>query len=92
MVYGFSGDSISNAESGYEEEIHEELAPDVVRFISRFVDRVGLEGGVKEEHIRQLHQLIPTVVANHIESLEVIHKASQKLPKIHKVSQTSNMI
>lgn len=54
--------------------------------VSRFVDKVGTEGGVTSEHIRSLHQMIPGVVHMHIETLDGVHRESKRLPPIQKVS------
>ena len=74
-----------DAESGFEDQGDNDREASVVRFVSRFVDKVCTEGGVTEDHIKQLHQMIPGVVAMHIEMLDSVYKESKRLPPIHKV-------
>ena len=38
-----------------------------------------------EEHIKSLHQMIPGVVAMHVETLDAVYKESKRLPPIQKV-------
>lgn len=78
-------DSI-DAESGFEDQDPCETGANVIRLVSRFVDKVCTEGGVSSEHIRSLHQMIPGVVHMHIETLEGVHRESKRLPPIQKVS------
>lgn len=40
---------------------------------------------VAEEHIKSLHQMIPGVVAMHVETLDAVYKESKRLPPIQKV-------
>lgn len=35
------------------------IADQVSRFVSRFVDRVGTEAGISQEHLRSLYTMIP---------------------------------
>ncbi|XP_022240508.1 myotubularin-related protein 13-like [Limulus polyphemus] len=72
-----------DAESGFEEDTSE-LGTNIIRFVSRFVDKVCTESGVTEEHIKSLHQMIPGVVAMQIETLEAVHRESKRLPPIMK--------
>ncbi|XP_048241880.1 myotubularin-related protein 13-like isoform X3 [Haliotis rufescens] len=73
-----------DAESGFDETETVDVGSTVVRFVTRFVDKVCSEGGVTQEHIKSLHQMIPGVVAMHIETLENVHKESKRLPPIQK--------
>lgn len=57
----------------------------MIRMVSRFVDKVCTEGGVKAEHIRSLHLMVPGVVLMHVETLEAVHRESKRLPPIQKV-------
>ncbi|ROT76370.1 Myotubularin-related protein 13 [Penaeus vannamei] len=59
-----------DAESGFEDQEQSDREASVVRFVARFVDKVCTEGGVTEEHIKSLHQMIPGVVAMHVEMLD----------------------
>ncbi|CAL4080471.1 unnamed protein product, partial [Meganyctiphanes norvegica] len=73
-----------DAESGFEDQEQNDRETSVVRFVCRFVDKVCTEGGVTEEHIKALHQMIPGVVAMHVEMLDAVHKESKRLPPIQK--------
>lgn len=35
------------------------IADQVTRFVSRFVDRVGTEAGISQEHLKCLYTMIP---------------------------------
>ncbi|XP_076328826.1 myotubularin-related protein 13-like isoform X2 [Tachypleus tridentatus] len=72
-----------DAESGFEEDTSE-VGANVIKFVSRFVDKVCTESGVTEEHIKSLHQMIPGVVAMQIETLEAVYRESKRLPPIMK--------
>lgn len=56
----------------------------MIRFVSRFVDKVCTEGKVTDDHVKSLHQMIPGVVAMHIETLDMVHKESKRLPPTQK--------
>lgn len=43
---------------------------------------------MREEHIKQLHQMIPGVVAMHVESLEAVYRESRGLQPILKSKPT----
>ncbi|XP_042205463.1 myotubularin-related protein 13-like isoform X3 [Homarus americanus] len=73
-----------DAESGFEDQEQSDREASVVRFVSRFVDKVCTEGSVTEEHIKSLHQMIPGVVAMHVEMLDAVYKESKRLPPIQK--------
>ncbi|BES90651.1 Myotubularin protein [Nesidiocoris tenuis] len=82
------GESESGSESGFDEaEGHYGISTgtaDVIKVVTRFVDRVCTEGGVNSEHVRSLHQMIPGVVHMHVETLEAVHRESKRLPPIQK--------
>ncbi|XP_014253591.1 myotubularin-related protein 13 isoform X2 [Cimex lectularius] len=82
------GESESGSESGFDEAEglfgNSTGTSDVVRVVTRFVDRVCTEGGVNSEHVKSLHQMIPGVVHMHIETLEAVHRESKRLPPIQK--------
>lgn len=82
-----SGDS-GGSESGFEEAegflSSNTETNDIIRIVTRFVDRVSTEGGVNSEHVKCLHQMIPGVVHMHIETLEAVHRESKRLPPIQK--------
>ena len=71
-------------ESGFEEAMAGETGAAVIRFVSRFVDKVCNEGNVTPEHVRSLYQMIPGVVAMHLETLETVSREAQRLPPIQK--------
>jgi myotubularin-related protein 5/13 len=79
-----------DAESGFEEQDPGEVGMQVVRSVSRFVDKVCTEGGVSADHIRSLHQMVPGVVHMHVETLEAVHRESKRLPPIQKVRHLVN--
>ena len=61
------------------------MASGVIRFVTRFVDKVCNDSSVTKDHIKSLHQMIPGVVAMHIETLEAVHREAKRLPPIQKV-------
>ncbi|KAJ7344456.1 hypothetical protein JRQ81_000406, partial [Phrynocephalus forsythii] len=73
-----------DTESGFEDSENNDTANAVVRFITRFIDKVCTESGVTQDHVRSLHCMIPGIVAMHIETLEAVHRESRRLPPIQK--------
>ncbi|XP_045340426.1 myotubularin-related protein 13 isoform X4 [Leopardus geoffroyi] len=73
-----------DTESGFEDSENNDIANSVVRFITRFIDKVCTESGVTQDHIKSLHCMIPGIVAMHIETLETVHRESRRLPPIQK--------
>ncbi|XP_078537078.1 myotubularin-related protein 13 isoform X1 [Lissotriton helveticus] len=73
-----------DTESGFEDSENNDITNSVVRFIARFIDKVCTESGVSQDHIKSLHCMIPGIVAMHIETLEVVHRESRRLPPIKK--------
>lgn len=49
----------ADTESGFEESESSDVANCVVRFITRFVDKVCTESGVTSDHLKGLHTMIP---------------------------------
>lgn len=47
-----------DTESGFEDS-ENDIANSVVRFITRFIDKVCTESGVTQDHIKSLHCMIP---------------------------------
>lgn len=90
----YEPDTVSNGsnkddESGFEEEkLHNfgtsEIATNVIKFVSRFVDKVCTDSSIGEERIRRLHEIIPSSVAMQIESNEAVLRESKRLPPISK--------
>uniref|UniRef100_A0A8C6S074 Myotubularin phosphatase domain-containing protein n=1 Tax=Nannospalax galili TaxID=1026970 RepID=A0A8C6S074_NANGA len=73
-----------DTESGFEDSENNDITNSVVRFITRFIDKVCTESGVTQDHIKSLHCMIPGIVAMHIETLEAVHRESRRLPPIQK--------
>ncbi|XP_033645492.1 myotubularin-related protein 13-like isoform X1 [Asterias rubens] len=78
-----SGSDSYNAESTFESDSHD-VSHQVIKFISRFVDKVCTEAGVASEHLKNLHAMIPGMVAMHIETLDAVNRESKRLPPIKK--------
>ncbi|CAH0718965.1 unnamed protein product, partial [Brenthis ino] len=74
----------ADAESGFEEADPGEAGNNVIKMVSRFVDKVCTEGGVTAEHVRCLHQMIPGVVHMHLETLDAVARESRRLPPVQK--------
>ncbi|XP_026736856.1 myotubularin-related protein 5 isoform X1 [Trichoplusia ni] len=73
-----------DAESGFEEADPGEAGNNVIKMVSRFVDKVCTEGGVTADHVRCLHQMIPGVVHMHLETLDAVARESRRLPPVQK--------
>lgn len=73
-----------DAESGFEEADPGEAGNNVIKMVSRFVDKVCTEGGVTADHVRSLHQMIPGVVHMHLETLDAVARESRRLPPVQK--------
>ncbi|XP_053318748.1 myotubularin-related protein 5 isoform X3 [Spea bombifrons] len=74
----------ADTESGFEDSESSDVAHCVVRFITRFVDKVCTESGVTADHLKGLHTMIPDIVQMHIETLDAVHRESKRLPPIQK--------
>lgn len=87
--------SNSDEESGFEDEVNgfgvnnSEVAAGVIKFVTRFVDKVCMNSSVGEEHIKALHQMIPQVVAMQIETLDSVYRESKRLPPVMKPKITN---
>uniref|UniRef100_W5KEV6 SET binding factor 2 n=1 Tax=Astyanax mexicanus TaxID=7994 RepID=W5KEV6_ASTMX len=73
-----------DTESGFEDSENSDVANSVVRFIARFIDKVCTESGVTQDHIKNLHSMIPGIVSIQMETLEAVHRESRRLPPIQK--------
>lgn len=78
-----------HSDEGFDEIDPGETGNLVAKMVSRFIDRVCIEGGVTAEHLRNLHMMVPGVVHMHIETLDAIHRESKRIlpvqkPKIQK--------
>ncbi|XP_071831490.1 myotubularin-related protein 13-like isoform X8 [Apostichopus japonicus] len=56
----------------------------VCKFVSRFIDKVCTEAGVSQDHLKNLHTMIPGLVSMQMETLEAVNKESKRLPPIKK--------
>ncbi|KAM5170842.1 myotubularin-related protein 5 isoform 1-T1 [Mantella aurantiaca] len=74
----------ADTESGFEDSESSDVAHCVVRFVTRFVDKVCTESGVTSDHLKGLHTMIPDIVQMHIETLDAVHRESKRLPPIQK--------
>nr|XP_054762033.1 myotubularin-related protein 13-like [Lytechinus pictus] len=84
-ITGSVGGSDSyDAENNFDESDPRDVPNRVIKFISRFVDKVCTEAGVSHEHLKNLHGLIPGLVAMHIETLDAVNRESKRLPPIQK--------
>ncbi|CAG2162301.1 unnamed protein product [Oppiella nova] len=93
---GSNGSNNNDNESGFEEDNHQthnvnhsEIGANVIKFVTRFVDKVFTESSVKEDFIKQLHQAIPQLVAMHMETLGDVWRESKRLPPITKPKITT---
>ncbi|XP_038054357.1 myotubularin-related protein 13-like isoform X3 [Patiria miniata] len=75
--------SDSYNENNFDSNSHD-VSQQVVKFISRFVDKVCTEAGVTSEHLKNLHTMIPGMVAMHVDTLETVNRESKRLPPIKK--------
>ncbi|QQP48749.1 Uncharacterized protein FKW44_009166, partial [Caligus rogercresseyi] len=76
-------DSI-DAESGFEDQEISDIGQNVIKFVTRFADKICSESNVTEDHIRAVNQMIPGTVAMHIETLENVATQAKHLPPIQK--------
>lgn len=86
MFFSLADSESIDAESGYDEMEICDVGASVIKFVTRFVDKVCNDSRVTQEHIKSLHQMIPGVVAMHIETLEAVNRESKRLPPIQKVN------
>lgn len=92
MFFSLADSESIDAESGYDEMEICDVGASVIKFVTRFVDKVCNDSRVTQEHIKSLHQMIPGVVAMHIETLEAVNRESKRLPPIQKVRNDQNRI
>ncbi|XP_071510955.1 LOW QUALITY PROTEIN: myotubularin-related protein 13-like [Diadema antillarum] len=84
MTGSLGGSDSYDADSNFEEGDPRDVPNKVIKFISRFVDKVCTEAGVSHDHLKNLHGLIPGLVAMHIETLDGVNRESKRLPPIQK--------
>ena len=74
-----------DAESGFDDsDTPNDNGLSVIRFVSRFVDKVCGESSISDQHLKALHQMVPGVVAMHLESMEAVAREAKRLPPIQK--------
>ncbi|CAG2192244.1 MTMR5_13 [Mytilus edulis] len=73
-----------DAESGFDETEISDTGAGVIKFVTRFVEKVCNDSKVTQDHIKALHTMVPGVVAMHVETLEAVHRESKRLPPIQK--------
>ncbi|XP_052066679.1 myotubularin-related protein 13-like isoform X4 [Mytilus californianus] len=73
-----------DAESGFDETEISDVGAGVIKFVTRFVEKVCNDSKVTQDHIKALHTMVPGVVAMHVETLEAVHRESKRLPPIQK--------
>ena len=61
-----------------------EKSLNVIRYIDRFIDKVAIEAGISEDHIKSLHSLVPSIVALQCETNDTVYRESKKLAPITK--------
>lgn len=88
-IFSLADSESVGAESGYDEMEISDVGNNVVKFVTRFVDKVCNDSKVNSDHIKALHQMIPGVVHMHIETLEAVSRESKRLPPIQKVNSLS---
>ena len=76
-------DSI-DAESGFDDTEPNDNGANVIKFVSRFVDKVCGESSVSEQQIKALHQMVPDLVGMHLETMEAVSREAKRLPPIQK--------
>ncbi|RXM36377.1 Myotubularin-related protein 13 [Acipenser ruthenus] len=67
-----------DTESGFEDSENSDIANSVVRFITRFIDKVCTESGVTQDHIKNLHSMIPVGEQTVIRSFPVATLTKEK--------------
>ncbi|OQR70889.1 myotubularin-related protein 13-like [Tropilaelaps mercedesae] len=67
-----------------EDDSFPALRQSVIKFISRFIDKVCTDAGVTPEHMRQLHSMIPQRVDMQLDEMRSVNRESQRLPPVLK--------
>lgn len=73
-----------HSDEGFEESDPNDTGNLVAKMVCRFIDRVCTEGSVTNEHVRNLHAMVPGVVHMHIEMLEAVCRESKRIPPVQK--------
>ena len=67
-----------DAESGFDDtDTPSDNGLSVIKFISRFVDKVCGDSSVSDGHLKLLHQMVPDVVAIHLETIEAVAREAK---------------
>ena len=67
-----------DAESGFDDtDTPNDNGLSVIKFISRFVDKVCGDSSVSDLHLKALHQMVPDVVAIHLETVEAVAREAK---------------
>ncbi|KAJ7420181.1 hypothetical protein WISP_49511 [Willisornis vidua] len=78
-----------DTESGFEDSENNDVANAVVRFITRFIDKVCTESGVTQDHIKGLHCMIPVGEQTVIRSFPIASVTKEKKISIQNQLQQS---
>ncbi|RMC12216.1 hypothetical protein DUI87_09727 [Hirundo rustica rustica] len=78
-----------DTESGFEDSENNDVANAVVRFITRFIDKVCTESGVTQDHIKGLHCMIPVGEQTVIRSFPIASITKEKKISIQNQLQQS---
>lgn len=73
-----------HSDEGFEESDPTEVGNEVIKTISKFIDRVCTEGMVSSAHLQSLHNIVPGLVYMQIETLETVYRESKRIPPIQK--------
>ena len=67
------------------------IADQVTKFVSRFVDRVGTEAGISQEHLKSLYAMIPGQFDLHLRPLKQLHYLQKIWDNLHVNSDENNV-
>ena len=75
-------DSNNNAKCRLDSAEHNSDGTNVIKFVSRFVDKVCAESLVNEHHLNSLKLMVPGLVALHLETMEAVSREAKQLPPV----------
>ena len=75
-------DSNNNAKCRLDSAEHNSDGTNVIKFVSRFVNKVCAESSVNEHHLKSLKQMVPGLVAMHLETMEAVSREAKQLPPV----------
>lgn len=67
--FSLAGSDSVDAESGFDETEISDIGAGVVKFVTRFVDKVCNDSKVTQDHIKALHTMIPGEVKNYLQRI-----------------------